>query len=644
MKIRRYLIVAAFCLSLVGIPWGKSGPYTTKRYFYIPPLVAGSVEWGAFSAGLEMADAGIAVCHSLVYTIGDPGCATIAAALAAIGSTNATLHLPAATYSIAINTTIPANIILKPEKGAIFSITTAITLTINSPSFDAGSYQVFSCTGTGKVVFANTTVNPYWWQPAGQADWTASFAAAIASCPTWASGSTSSGIGVSVPPGVYACNITLTRPLVTINGAGQGVTIFIPTAATSPVIQVGNGTTIASGGAEYCRISDFSIGYGYYGQVTTASCGIYVNGAYECSFDNFYIGQITGDGIKLQTTGTATNYFNHFTNFEIDLCQLAAIRSLIGTTETTGNNGCYFDHFTIHGSNYGSSATGAPAAGSGGPSYCLYLADNDTYFSNGYMEESSDCGAFLHNGGGFHSQNVTMDGISDGGSGVQVQFDTALTYPIGYYIRGSFDAADTWKFADGTACAYSNFYDGSWGAYLCSPKIIGSVYFPDTGAANYLGAGQFTDLSASISNSGGYLYLNASNGELALNHFYIKYGTPGLYLQDTTSSTVAAIYNNGGNLQLYPPSGKAVLISGPIQGLSTINGPVGGFTCAAGTSTVVSNTVVTNNSRVFLQPTNLAATVSTLRPYISAVNAGTSFTVTTVGASGTETFNYWVVN
>jgi hypothetical protein len=77
--------------------------------------------------------------------------ATISAALSAMGTTNkATLLLRPGTWVISNNITITSNITLKVPPGAIIQVATGKTLTINGP-FDAGLFQVFSCTGTGTV-------------------------------------------------------------------------------------------------------------------------------------------------------------------------------------------------------------------------------------------------------------------------------------------------------------------------------------------------------------------------------------------------------------------------------------------------------------------------------------------------------------
>jgi hypothetical protein len=81
--------------------------------------------------------------------------------------------------SITLDCTVPTTATLKVEKGNIIGIATTKTLTLNGP-LDAGLYQVFSCTGTGRVVFGTSAlqVSPEWWY-AGGGDWTTSVQAAV---------------------------------------------------------------------------------------------------------------------------------------------------------------------------------------------------------------------------------------------------------------------------------------------------------------------------------------------------------------------------------------------------------------------------------------------------------------------------------
>jgi hypothetical protein len=174
---KKVFLTLILILALTSVALGQSGTYTTNGYFYEPPLGAqGPTEWQTFNNGLQTADTALAA--AAAFTLGGPGCATLAAALTTIGSQPATLFLPAGTCNITNNTTIPPNIVLAPRNGAIITVATGKTLTINGP-FQAGRYQIFSCAGTGAVVFANPIkVHVEWW---GQT--TAAFNAAINSLP-----------------------------------------------------------------------------------------------------------------------------------------------------------------------------------------------------------------------------------------------------------------------------------------------------------------------------------------------------------------------------------------------------------------------------------------------------------------------------
>jgi hypothetical protein len=91
--------------------------------------------------------------------------ATIQSAITDIGASERTLYIPVGTWSITSDLTIPSNIMLRVEQGAILNVATAKTLTING-GLDAGLYQIFDCVGTGEVVFAINSLRegfPQWW-------------------------------------------------------------------------------------------------------------------------------------------------------------------------------------------------------------------------------------------------------------------------------------------------------------------------------------------------------------------------------------------------------------------------------------------------------------------------------------------------
>ncbi len=74
--------------------------------------------------------------------------------LTLIGSDHATIYLAPGLWSIISNMTIPSNVCLKVDKGAVLSILGTQTLTINGP-LEAGPYQIFAWTSTGAIALRN---------------------------------------------------------------------------------------------------------------------------------------------------------------------------------------------------------------------------------------------------------------------------------------------------------------------------------------------------------------------------------------------------------------------------------------------------------------------------------------------------------
>lgn len=154
--------VLALIMAIFLANQAAAGAWTPNSFIYKPALGArGQTEKNSFDDGLDRVDG-----HLGKYkTLGDPGHATLSEALSTIGSTETTLALPAGTVNITSNTSIPTNVHLKMLRGGKFNISTGVTLTINGP-FEAGLYQTFSWTGTGKVVFGHGAVDrayPEWW-------------------------------------------------------------------------------------------------------------------------------------------------------------------------------------------------------------------------------------------------------------------------------------------------------------------------------------------------------------------------------------------------------------------------------------------------------------------------------------------------
>ena len=106
-----------------------AGDWTTHGFLYKPsPGARGTVEKGRYDSGQDRVDARL----NKEIWVGDPNYGTtIQDAMSAIGSANVMLHIPAGTHNITANLTIPTNVNVKPERGALLSVATGTTLTIN---------------------------------------------------------------------------------------------------------------------------------------------------------------------------------------------------------------------------------------------------------------------------------------------------------------------------------------------------------------------------------------------------------------------------------------------------------------------------------------------------------------------------------
>ncbi len=160
MKTLRHLsvfIISLLCAATVAL--AVSGSWTPWG-MYKPPWGLGQEEQNAYNTGINRLDGRL----NKEIWVGDPlyG-ATIQTAVTAIASNSVILRVPAGTHSIGADLTIPANITLKPERGANLAVATTKTLTI-SGGLEAGHYQIFSYVGTGTVVYnGSNPVKSAWW-------------------------------------------------------------------------------------------------------------------------------------------------------------------------------------------------------------------------------------------------------------------------------------------------------------------------------------------------------------------------------------------------------------------------------------------------------------------------------------------------
>jgi len=126
---------------------------------------------------------------------------SFADAVTAIGSAKKTLLIPSE-QAVSANITIPSNIELYFLQGGSLSIATGVTVTING-QVNGGLYQIFSWSGSGKVVFgagAVKEVYPQWW--GAKADAATDDTAAIQAAIDCAEAMPKGGV-VYFPPGTY---------------------------------------------------------------------------------------------------------------------------------------------------------------------------------------------------------------------------------------------------------------------------------------------------------------------------------------------------------------------------------------------------------------------------------------------------------
>jgi hypothetical protein len=96
---------------------------------------------------------------------------TLQAAITAIGSDVRTLSIAPGAWAIALDVTVPLNITLKFHPGAVMTVATTKTLTIEG-HIDADLHQLFALAGTGSVLFGRSAVEAVYPQWFGAiADW-----------------------------------------------------------------------------------------------------------------------------------------------------------------------------------------------------------------------------------------------------------------------------------------------------------------------------------------------------------------------------------------------------------------------------------------------------------------------------------------
>ncbi|MBU4233390.1 MAG: hypothetical protein KKD99_05600 [Proteobacteria bacterium] len=214
-----------------------AGTWTSNNFLYQPAIGArGDDERAKFESGLNRVDSRLA---NEKWLNDSPYNGDLGTAITAIGSAKTVLSLPAGNWPIAANLTIPANLTLKFAHGAVLAIATGKILTING-TLEAGPYQIFSCTGTGKVVFAAGAVDqihPEWWTTnttPGTTNMTAAILAAYTACQNTPKGKLRLlATTYAIADLIFPTNAPNWPSGILIEGSGQGTKIVPAAAHTS---------------------------------------------------------------------------------------------------------------------------------------------------------------------------------------------------------------------------------------------------------------------------------------------------------------------------------------------------------------------------------------------------------------------------
>ena len=178
-------ILALILLLCFASAWAQ-GTWQPKGFGYAPYRTAEGTDNNAATA---LSQARIDTRLGKDMYVGDPILGnTLQTSVAYLTANSITckLHITAP-QSLSANLSIPSYVTLAPDPGAVITIPSGVTLTINGP-FQAGLYQVFSYTGTGQgpqanntgswpLIFSKTSVKelyPQWWGAVGDdthADW-----------------------------------------------------------------------------------------------------------------------------------------------------------------------------------------------------------------------------------------------------------------------------------------------------------------------------------------------------------------------------------------------------------------------------------------------------------------------------------------
>jgi hypothetical protein len=581
-----------------------AGSLTTNEFLYKPALGArGTVEKTLYDQGLDRLDARL----GKEIWVGDPKYGTtLPAVLTAIGSSPAILRVPAGAWNITSDLTVPANVSLKPERGAILAVATAKTLTINGP-VEAGPYPIFTLTGTGAVVLNGAQDKVFAaWFPGADIGAKINYAVAavsstkavpiIVTSEEWCGASYATGIVVSKPVWIQFPGIRNSAAVYTGTEAACKLTVNGARVTGFRVDLTGNLNSNVDGfviyGASDCIIDGgISIDYSTVSG-TVMRRWVSIDGGADGAYQNVFIGPMR---LTAPTPGAATGgTFLWIGSSGAGFSNANQIQHVVFTGKIPDNgyglvfNKGYNNHIgQLYGNAGGATVWGIWVESTVGGMNYIGTCTLDSAIAGGGIKVDA---AYLTIGQLFNNVAGTKETINR--PAATFSYNSQSTYfPEEISTRNLI--LQNVKTAFGVAAAPSIYGSNSGGTY------------------------PFTEL--------GNLILSSRTSVGAPRDIVFVTGDPPV--------TVATITRMGG-----------------IRGLLATNGPVGTFTLAAAAETTVANTIVTTNSKIFLFPNNAAAATlmgSAKCLYISGRSGGTSFKVKTADASaaaGTEEFQYLVLN
>jgi hypothetical protein len=691
-------LLLAFIMSTQAL----AGAWTANEFVYKPALGArGSEEKAQFDSGADRVDARL----GKEIWVGDPkNGSTLQAAVTAIGSSQVVLRVPAGTYNIAADLTIPANVTLKPERGAVLAIATTKTLTVNG-GLEAGPYQIFSCTGTAKVVFKNQTIPPQWWGALPSTDKTSASQSTYidqAVVSLLASTNCTLDFGSSswvIDSPIWVASLASNKSGFTIRGDKATIAV----KDSSPYIKVGRNTSkpIAYSTStpdyywsilEIFNCSDFKVSglildgnYTGRGVSTTAqSHGLHLAGCHRFTIDEVEAHHCQGDGIVLtavwstaytpnKTIATNCSEFNLSNLILHDLAR-------DGISVVGARNGNISNIVTY---NIGSDVNNYAVSG---PWHSLHFEVDPSEAAYEMAEKINVVNIFGYanrvNGGFIGISYLAKDiNISNFWfTDVNISTGNHNMLMVGYNNTG-IKLANGRLYKENAQASYPAY--ATYGIYIQSG--VGSLSTVEMNNVTIVGAtvGIRHDINTrlNLQNCSIENFLNYAVqgfGELIAQGNTIRYtgtGTPSPYAFGVQESGIKDIKNNYivtansafSFIEVSISATKVIFDSNTCIGATGnvfngpplsftgnnfrgINGLTGSFTMAAANTKAVNNVNITPYSKIFLFPTNAAA--ATLMCGASALYVDTtatvnysSFTLKTAdggNAAGSETFGYLI--